>query len=68
MPHHNYRLGLPSAGRWREILNTDADLYGGSGVGNLGSVTATEEPWHGQPASALLQLPPQGVVWLALES
>ncbi len=68
MPHHNYRLGLPFAGRWREILNTDASLYGGSGVGNLGEVVATEEPWHGQPASALLQLPPQGVVWLALQS
>jgi 1,4-alpha-glucan branching enzyme len=68
MPHHNYRLGLPYPGRWREILNTDADHYGGSGVGNLGGVTATAEPWHGQPASALLQLPPQGVVWLTPES
>jgi len=67
MPHHNYRIGLPKAGRWREILNTDAAAYGGSGVGNLGSVEATESAWHGRPASALLQLPPQGVIWLVPE-
>ncbi|HEX2130696.1 MAG TPA: 1,4-alpha-glucan branching protein GlgB [Actinophytocola sp.] len=66
-PHRNYRLGLPHAGRWREVLNTDAEAYGGSGWGNLGGVEATEDPWHGQPASALLQLPPQGVLWLAPE-
>jgi len=64
LPHWNYRVGLPSAGRWREILNTDAEIYGGSGVGNLGAVNAQAHPWHGRPASALLQLPPQGVVWL----
>jgi 1,4-alpha-glucan branching enzyme len=66
-PHHDYRVGLPKAGRWREILNTDAHDYGGSGWGNMGGVEAAGEPWHGQPASALLQLPPQGVLWLALE-
>jgi 1,4-alpha-glucan branching enzyme len=64
LPHHNYRVGLPRAGRWREIINTDAPAYGGSGVGNLGAVDATDQPWHGQPASAVLQLPPQGVLWL----
>ncbi|OLF18631.1 1,4-alpha-glucan branching protein GlgB [Actinophytocola xanthii] len=64
-PQRDYRVGLPHTGRWREILNTDAQDYGGSGWGNLGGVDATEDPWHGQPASALLQLPPQGVVWLA---
>ena len=42
VPHEGYRLGLPSAGEWREVLNTDAEVYGGSGVGNLGGVTATE--------------------------
>jgi 1,4-alpha-glucan branching enzyme len=62
-PHHDYRVGLPKTGRWLEVLNTDATAYGGSGVGNLGAVTADEHSWHGQPASALLQLPPQGVVW-----
>jgi 1,4-alpha-glucan branching enzyme len=64
VPHHDYRVGLPNAGHWREILNTDATTYGGSGVGNLGTVTADDHPWHGRPASALLQLPPQGVIWL----
>jgi 1,4-alpha-glucan branching enzyme len=67
-PHHNYRIGLPSAGRWAELINTDAGSYGGSGVGNLGAVTATEEPWHGKPASAALTIPPLGVLWLAPDS
>ena len=67
-PHENYRVGLPKVGRWREVLNTDAETYGGSGWGNMGGVTAEETPWHGQPASALLQLPPQGVLWLAPEA
>ncbi|MDT8915295.1 1,4-alpha-glucan branching protein GlgB [Amycolatopsis sp. PS_44_ISF1] len=64
VPHHDYRVGLPAAGRWTELLNTDAEAFGGSGVGNLGAVEATEHPWHGQPASAVLQLPPSGVLWL----
>jgi 1,4-alpha-glucan branching enzyme len=64
-PHHDYRVGLPDVGTWREVINTDSEIYGGSGVGNLGAVEASAEPWHGQPASALLQLPPSGVLWLA---
>jgi 1,4-alpha-glucan branching enzyme len=67
-PHHGYRLGLPSAGRWREVINTDAGIYGGSGVGNLGAIEATDEPWHGRPASATISVPPLGVLWLALEN
>jgi 1,4-alpha-glucan branching enzyme len=63
-PHYDYRLGLPHPGRWSEILNTDAEQYGGSGVGNLGSVEAEAVPWHGQPYSALLTLPPLGGLWL----
>jgi len=63
-PHYAYRLGLPHPGQWNEILNTDAEGYGGSGVGNLGSVQAEAMPWHGQPYSALLTLPPLGAVWL----
>jgi len=56
---HDYRLGLPRAGRWLEALNSDSEHYGGSNVGNLGGVVASaEEPWHGQPASAVLSLPP----------
>ncbi len=53
-PHEDYRLPLPFAGRWSEVLNTDAEHYGGSGVGNLGTVTARPEPYGGQPASASL--------------
>jgi 1,4-alpha-glucan branching enzyme len=63
-PHHQYRLGLPHPGRWNEILNTDVEAYGGSGVGNLGSVMAEEVPWHGQPYSALVTVPPLAAVWL----
>jgi 1,4-alpha-glucan branching enzyme len=64
VPHEGYRLGLPRSGRWTEVLNTDAEIYGGSGVGNLGTVYADGHGWHGQPASASLRLPPLGVLWL----
>ena len=66
-PHHAYRIGLPRAGHWREVLNTDADGYGGSGVGNLGGVEAVAEPWHGQPYSATVAAPPLGTVWFLHE-
>ena len=66
-PSEDYRVGLPFTGRWREVLNTDAELYGGSGVGNLGAVEAEPQMWHGRPASAALRLPPSGVLWLAPE-
>jgi len=62
--HSRYRLGLPKAGTWREVLNSDAAVYNGSGIGNLGVVHAEEEPWHGRPASAQLVLPPTSAVWL----
>jgi len=65
VPHEQYRVGLPRAGEWREILNTDAEIYAGTGVGNYGAVTATEETWHGRPTSATVALPPLGVLWLA---
>jgi len=59
VPRHGYRLGLPRAGRWTEALNSDSGHYGGSNLGNLGGVQATAGvPWHGQPASAELTLPP----------
>jgi 1,4-alpha-glucan branching enzyme len=64
MPHDNYRLGLPFTGRWDEIVNTDAETYFGSGVGNLGGVEATDHVHHGQPASATLRVPPLGALWL----
>jgi 1,4-alpha-glucan branching enzyme len=59
-----YRVGFPEPGRWRELLNTDSGYYGGSGVGNLGGVVAEERPWHDEPYSAEVTLPPLGVVWL----
>jgi 1,4-alpha-glucan branching enzyme len=65
MPHHDYRIGLPSAGQWTEVLNTDAQTYGGAGIGNFGRVQAVAEPWHGRPASVSISIPPLGVIWLA---
>nr|WP_307807928.1 1,4-alpha-glucan branching protein GlgB [Nocardioides sp. SYSU D00778] len=62
-PHEGYRLGLPSAGTWTEILNTDADVYHGSGVGNLGSIRAVDGEHHGQPAHADIVVPPLATVW-----
>jgi 1,4-alpha-glucan branching enzyme len=67
MPHEDYRLGLPRTGGWREVLNTDAFDYGGSGVGNMGRVEADDHPWHGMHASAVLRVPPLGAVWLTPE-
>ncbi|MEV4214460.1 1,4-alpha-glucan branching protein GlgB [Micromonospora sp. NPDC049662] len=64
LPLHDYRIGLPAGGTWTEVLNTDAHHYGGSGVGNLGEVHAQDVPWHGLVASAALQVPPLGVIWL----
>jgi 1,4-alpha-glucan branching enzyme len=68
MPHERYRLGLPLAGRWAEIVNTDAGDYGGSGVGNLGGIETEDVAWHGRPASVTLRLPPLGTLWLRPES
>ncbi len=65
MPHYDYRIGLPSAGTWAELINTDAEAYGGSGLGNYGAVEAVDAPWHGRPASAALTIPPLAVLWLA---
>ena len=62
-----YRVGLPFAGEWEELLNTDATVYGGSGVGNYGTVHATNESWAGRPASAELTLPPLAGLWLRLK-
>ncbi len=64
VPHGNYRLGLPYPGTWHEVVNTDADIYFGSGVGNFGQLEASEQTWHGQPASAELRIPPLGTLWL----
>ena len=64
VPHGDYHLGLPSAGTWDELVNTDAATYSGSGVGNLGTIEAVEGEYDGQPAHATLVLPPLATVWL----
>lgn len=62
-PHHNFSLGLPKNGIWEEILNTDSEVYGGSGVGNFGQIRADGDGTHGQPHSAMISVPPLGAVW-----
>jgi 1,4-alpha-glucan branching enzyme len=64
VPRHRYRVGVPVAGAWDEILNSDAKLYGGSGQGNLGTIEATNTPAHGHPQSLSLTIPPLAVVLL----
>lgn len=64
MPHTNYRVGVPRGGRWAEVLNSDATLYGGSGQGNLGGVEAAPVPVHGRYHSISLTVPPLGVLFL----
>ena len=64
VPRHDYRLGLPAPGGYLEVLNTDAETYGGSNTGNMGTVEAEAIPWHGLDYSARVTLPPLGVIWL----
>ena len=64
VPRPGYRVGLPRGGGWREVLNTDAEVYGGSGLENGVPLDAEEREWHGQPWSVELTLPPLAVVWL----
>ncbi|HSJ15493.1 MAG TPA: alpha amylase C-terminal domain-containing protein, partial [Longimicrobiales bacterium] len=63
----NYRVGVPHTGFWREVLNSDAATYGGSGVGNLGGAHASPVPFHGRPHSLNLTLPPLGILVLRHE-
>ncbi len=58
VPRHNYIIGVPQAGSWTEVLNSDASRYGGSGMGNLGAVQASPIPAHGRPRSLTVTLPP----------
>ena len=62
VPRGDYRVGVPEGGVWRELLNSDAKDYGGTGLGNLGAVTAEEKPAHGRSHSLRLTLPPLGVL------
>jgi 1,4-alpha-glucan branching enzyme len=65
VPREGYRVGVPRGGRWRELLNSDAQEYGGSGIGNFGGVDAWPDPSHGHPHSVSLRLPPLAVVVFA---
>jgi len=64
----NYRVGAPSEGFWKEILNSDAPLYGGSGQGNFGGLSTVPLPIHGRPFSLNMTLPPLGIVVFRLAS
>ncbi|MGA2794065.1 MAG: alpha amylase C-terminal domain-containing protein, partial [Roseiarcus sp.] len=67
VPRLGYRMGLPAAGHWREVLNSDAAIYGGSNMGNLGGVSAETKPAHGFPASAALTLPPLSTLFFEFD-
>ena len=67
VPRYNYRVGIPRGGYWLEILNSDAEEYGGSGHGNLGGMEASPIPFHGRPYSLNLTLPPLGVTFFKAE-
>ncbi|MFP4081850.1 MAG: 1,4-alpha-glucan branching protein GlgB [Candidatus Aminicenantes bacterium] len=67
VPCHNYRVGVPASGFWREVLNSDAKEYGGSGQGNMGGVEATPVPFHGKDQSLSLTLPPLSIVFFKKE-
>jgi len=62
VPRLDYRVGVPTSGRWDEVLNSDATLYGGSGQGNLGGADSVPLPMHGRPVSLTITLPPLSVV------
>jgi 1,4-alpha-glucan branching enzyme len=64
IPRHNYAIGVPRGGHWREVLNSDAPIYGGSGQGNLGGVDASPIRLHGRPWSVTLTLPPLAALFL----
>jgi 1,4-alpha-glucan branching enzyme len=67
VPRRDYRIGVPSGGVWVEALNSDASIYGGSGMGNLGRIEASPHGMHGRPCSLGLTLPPLSVLVLRRE-
>ena len=64
---HGYRLGVPGGGFYREIINTDAETYGGSNVGNMGGFEAEDFPWQGRTHSLMISLPPLATVAFKLD-
>jgi 1,4-alpha-glucan branching enzyme len=67
VPREAYRVGVPFAGQWSEVLNSDSSIYAGSNYGNSGGATAEETPSHGQALSLVLNLPPLAVLMLRPE-
>ena len=67
VPRENYRVGVPAEGLWREVLNSDAEVYSGGGIGNYGGVETTPVQYHGRPASLVLTLPPLAMLVLEQE-
>jgi 1,4-alpha-glucan branching enzyme len=68
VPRQNYRIGVPYHGNWREALNSDAELYGGSGYGNMGGLETVPIPSHNQPCSLTLTLPPLAILFFRSEA
>jgi 1,4-alpha-glucan branching enzyme len=68
VPRHEWRIGVPRAGEYREVFNSDSEYYGGSNLGNLSGVRAEEIPAHGMPYSVRLTLPPLAAVILTVVS
>jgi len=67
VPRHGFRVGMPKRGAWREVLNTDSEIYGGSGLGNPGAKVTEMIPWHGRELSLSIVLPPLAAVFLKLD-
>jgi len=63
VPRLHYRVGVTRGGFWSEILNSDAEVYGGSGMGNGGGIEAEKTPWHGRPLSLNITLPPLAILF-----
>ncbi|CAH1651436.1 1,4-alpha-glucan branching enzyme [Chelatococcus asaccharovorans] len=68
VPHTRYRIGVPQGGRWAEIFNSDAAIFGGSNMGNAGGVAASGQPSHGEPFSVSLTIPPLATVLFTPET
>ncbi len=64
VPRYHYRIGVPDEGVWHEVLNSDATIFGGSGMGNLGATLSHPLPWQGRPHSILVTLPPLAALFL----
>ncbi len=64
-PRFDYEIGVPQSGLWKEVLNSDAKDYDGSGIGNMGGIKASPKPQHGKPFSLKLNLPPLSAIFLS---